>query len=267
MTQSPANANAFANLAAQLKQRDPADIPMWLQTWLILGEYGSGKSTLAASFEDHAYYDIQHGAQNIERTEVDGLANTWASFSEFIDALAGMAAAKQPLPFKTLVIDDVESLWQLCVRHVYALYGWTKPEDGDRGEGWLAPRREFKRVVGVLFRLHKMGLLGTIFLAHETTQEVKVGLTYKADVIVPKISDKDIAVWLPGEVQIVMRAAKTNVNPIDASVVWEDRRFILQTSAGQSHAAVKDRTKRLPAYLPTSYAALKAAYDKKTKEN
>lgn len=259
-----ATAKHFENIASLVtKKNDPADVPMWQQTWLIFGEYGSGKSTLASMFEDHVYYDIEHGAQNIEHTSVEGLANTWASFSEFVDMLFKHAKTGEPMPFKTLIIDTAGDLFDLCQKHVFAQHGWKEAADGDRGAGWIAPRAEFKRVVEKLMLLHKHGKLGCVFLAHEDTEEVKVGLTYAANVAVPKIGDKDIRVWLPSKCQIVIRASKTNVNPIKASDVWETRRFILQTKAGEAAASVKDRTNRLPAFLPTDYAALKTAYNKK----
>ena len=268
MTASPASANFFANMKERITSKDPTDIPLWLQTILVFGEYGSGKSTLGAQFEDHAYYDIQFGAQNLKRNEIDGLKNTWASFCEFVDALMEFAKSGE-MPFKTLIIDGPEDLWTLCQKHVFAANGWKEAADGDRGAGWIAPRAEFKRVVSKLFRLHKAGLMGTVFLAHEEQEELKIGLTYAAQVAVPKLSDKDIKVWLPGEVQMVLRAVKTNVNPMDAGEVWDKRRFILQSSAGESHARVKDRSMRLPPYLGTSYETLLAQYNKTndTKEN
>jgi hypothetical protein len=266
MTASPANANLFANIKAQLQQHDPTDIPMWLQTWLIFGEYGSGKSTLAAQFEDHVYFDIEHGAQNIPHTSLPTLKNTWASFDEFVEQLWQIAKSGEEMPFKTLIIDTAGDLVDLCIKHVWAANGWKEAADGERGAGWTAPRAEFKRVVDKLMRMHKGGKLGTVFLAHEDTVEEKVGLTYAANVAVPKIGDKDIATWLPAKCQLVLRAAKTNVNPMNAADVWKERKFILQSSAGESAARIKDRTKRLPAFLPTDYPTLKKAYNSK-KEN
>lgn len=262
MTTSAA-ASHFASIADMVKKKDGADTPMWAQTFVIFGDYGSGKSTLASAFEDHAYYDIEFGAQNIDRNELE-LPNTWAAFSAFVEQLFAMATAGETLPFKTLIIDTGGDLFELCQKHVFALHGWTEAADGDRGAGWIAPRTEFKRVVDLLLRLHKGGKMGTVFLCHEDTVEEKVGLTYSAEVSVPKIGDKDIKVWLPSKCQIVMRAAKTNVNPMDAADVWDTRKFILQTKAGEAAASVKDRTNRLPAFLPTNYAALKQAYDKTT---
>jgi hypothetical protein len=256
-----ANQAHFANIADLIKKQDGSSTPLWAQTIVLFGEYGSGKSTLAAAFEDHAYYDIEHGAQNLDRNELN-LPNTWAAFSAFVEQLFAMATAGETLPFKTLIIDTGGDLFDLCQKHVFAQYGWSKPEDGDRGEGWIAPRREFKRVVDLLLRLHKGTKLGTVFVCHEDTIEEKVGLTYSANVAVPKIGDKDIRVWLPSKAQIVIRAAKTNVNPMDAADVWDTRKFILQTKAGEAAASVKDRTNRLPAFLPTNYAALEAAYNK-----
>lgn len=264
-----ASASHFAEFESMvLKEHEPTLVPMGLQTWLIFGEYGSGKSTLAAQFEDAVYYDIEYGAANIKHTPVPGLTNTWKSFKSFVDGMMAHVKAGKKLPFKTLVIDTADNLVDLCIKSVWADNGWTAADQGDRGAGWTEPRLEFRRVVEKLMLLHKHGHLGTVFLAHEETEEVKVGLTYSANVAIPKIRDKDIKVWLPSQCQIVIRAAKTNVNPMDASDVWNTRKFILQTKAGEAAAAVKDRTDRLPAYLMTNYDALKAAYYKnETKDN
>lgn len=259
-----ANTAHFENIANLVKKKDGASVPLWAQTFVIFGEYGSGKSMLASDFPDHAYYDIEHGAQNIDRNELE-IGNTWAAFSAFVEQVFAMATAGEALPFKTLIIDTASDLFDLCQKHVFAQHGWKEAADGDRGAGWIAPRAEFKRVVELLFRLHKGGKMGTIFIAHEDHVEEKVGLTYAANVAIPKIGDNDLKVWLPAKCQIVIRAAKTNVNPMNAGDVWQTRKFILQTKAGEAAASVKDRTERLPAFLPTNYAALEAAYNKEKK--
>lgn len=262
-TTAPANAAAFENIANLVKKKDGASVPLWAQTFVIFGEYGSGKSTLASKFPDHAYWDIEHGAQNLDRNELE-IPNTWAAFSAFVEQIFAMATSGQELPFKTLIIDTAGDLFDLCQKHVFAANKWTEAADGERGAGWIAPRAEFKRVVELLFRLHKGTKMGTVFLAHEETEEHKVGLTYSANVSIPKIGDKDIKVWLPSKAQIVLRAAKTNVSPMNAADVWSERRFILQAKAGEAAASVKDRTERLPAFLPTTYEALETAYNKKS---
>lgn len=268
-----ASAEHFAAFESMvLKEHEPSDIPLWVQTMLIFGEYGSGKSTLAAAFPNHAYFDIEHGAANIGHAPapsmvfVDGqwdgqpLKNTWKEFDRFVDVIFRAAKAGKQLPFKTLIIDTADELMQLCIKSVWADRGWKSAEDGDRGAGWTEPRAEFKRVVGKLMMLHKHGKLGTVFLAHESKEDVKVGLTYAAEVATVKLTDKDIAVWLPSQVQMVLRAVKTNVSPVNAADVWPERRFILQASAGEAAARVKDRTGRLPSWLSTSYASLEKAY-------
>lgn len=256
-------AGPFAKFANVLQQEGPGKTPLGLQVLTIFGAEGTGKSTVAAGFPNHMYLDLESSAVELDINRL-ALPRTWAAFKEFVTAIHD--AAKSPFDGKTLIIDPVTDLWELCVKHGLAERRMKDMPD-DYGRTLNAIRQDFKATMGMLLNLRTSQRLGTVLVCHEESEEIKLP-TATFHVFRPKVNDKDIKGWVAAKPQMVLRCSKEDVHPVTGQP-WPAGttvpRYLIRTNPLSAADVVKDRTKRLPPFVSTSYEALEAAYNNNTK--
>lgn len=258
-----ATAAHFEGIASLVKRRDASVADLGLQTILLFGNPGTGKTSLAAAFPNHLYLDLEASATN---HDIDQLQlTTWASIRDFIEQ-AHTAGPSFLGDRKTLIIDTVTDLWNLCAKHELAqlfptIKNPTWPEDF--GRTLSAVRNEFKRVLQQLLDLHNKGIMGTIFIAHEEAEAVKT-LTGEYHIRRPLVNDKDIKGWVAAKPQMVLRTFTADAHPVTDEPFAGGTKYLLQTAPLRAGDVVKDRTRRLPPFMGADYNVLLAQYNKTT---
>lgn len=82
-----------------------------------------------------------------------------------------MAKKKPPVKFKTVVLDTVSPLYNLCMDYVCEKNGWDHPADAPHGKGWAAVRLEFSRGINSLAQwADKLG--ATLIIIDHSKEEV-----------------------------------------------------------------------------------------------
>jgi hypothetical protein len=89
----------------------------------------------------------------------------WDTLSQWI--------ASSPRGFKTLVVDTVSGLYDLCMENVCAKNGWSHPEDAPRGKGGDALKREFYRKMGRLVYVADINKATLIFIDHSKLETIE----------------------------------------------------------------------------------------------
>lgn len=257
-----ATASPYASMAAsELVQQEPASIPLGHQFIVPYGHAGRGKSSLASQFPNHIYLDLEGSAVQLGiRTLPPELAvKTWASFRELVTTWYEHGV---PEGVDTLIIDTASKLYDMCCTTVRAENGWATSDDSKWGEWWTMPRKEFKRIIGLLRKMHEENRLGTVIVAHEinlTATEDGVDGTF------PDAGDKRLHEFLAAEASLVMRAQIVTTDPITGTPYVNDKmrpepKFVLQVR-GDGDGIVKDRSDRLPAWVPNDYNRIAELYE------
>ena len=84
-------------------------------------------------------------------------------FSKWDDFLQlGALLAKGDHKYKTLIVDTVGNLYQMCEDFVCTRDGMTDPSDEGFGKGFKRVKKEFHRVI---LKFQQMGM-GVVFIAH-----------------------------------------------------------------------------------------------------
>lgn len=96
--------------------------------------------------------------------------NGWEKFTWFLEE--GFIKKKK---LKTIVIDTVGPLYQMCMDFVCMSNGYEHPQDGGHGKGWSALGREFAKGLGILVEQAERIDCTVLFIAHSKQVEIEAG--------------------------------------------------------------------------------------------
>jgi hypothetical protein len=245
----------FADFKDLLVQTNPSTCPFHLQMQTWFGKPGSGKTTVAANIPEHLYIDLEASATEHSINKLD--IKTWAKFKDFLEYVQANPGC--PFDGKTLIIDTVTELWELCVKHELAARKLAAMPD-DFGRTLVQIRNEFKRVMGILLQLRMAQRMGCVLIAHENVREEKTALA-ATTIYEPRVNDKDVAGWIAEKAQMVLRFSREDIDPVKGKPFTDGTKWIIRTKPLSASDVVKDRTLRLPKYVLATYDDLAVAYD------
>ena len=216
---------------------------------LLYGPPKVGKTTFASQFPDAVFLATEAGqnALSVMRTDID----SWDKFTDVC-----LELHKGNHGFKTVVIDTIDNLWQLCRRHFIEKHGVEHETDGKLGygKGSAIILTEFQRVMTKLSLLD-MGLL-MISHADRETVEIKTATV-----------DESYHRWVPA---IASKARIPMMGMADfllfANFVGPRAVPTIHTKATK-HWMAGDRTKYLPETLPFEYEDFHQAFKASIQKN
>ena len=129
---------------------------------LLYGRAKTGKTTLAAQFEDPLFLMFEPGSKSLEIFQKD-----MVSWKTFKNAVVKLGEEKER--FKTVVIDTIDSAYEMCLEYVCSEQGVDHPSDGAYGKVWNAVDNEFS---AVLSKLGKQGR-GVLFISHVKDKDIE----------------------------------------------------------------------------------------------
>jgi hypothetical protein len=226
------------------KKTVPSTDPMSYSI-LLYGPTKVGKTTWAAQAEDAIFLASEPGQNALSVYKVD-----ISSWPQFLEVCHELSSTKHR--FRTIVIDTIDNVYELCMQHVCARLNVEHPADLDYGKGWGVVNLEFKRVLTKLAAMPQ----GLICISHSKVKEIK-HKTGKYDKIIPTTGGASVVLGL---MDMVLMAEVRSVRT-EAGIAHSR---IIHTKAAATHDA-GDRTDKLPAELPLDYAEFIAAFKRATK--
>lgn len=143
-------------------------------TWLLYGERKIGKTSLAAQFPETLFLMCEPGGKGLSIYQMP--VASWGQFIEIITLL------KETDQFKTVVIDTVDILYDLCMSAVCKNEGITHPADAnDYGKTWKKVSDTFENALRALIRTNR----GVMFLSHAEPGEYTSASGKKYTKLVP----------------------------------------------------------------------------------
>lgn len=209
-------------------------------TTLIYGAPKTGKSTLASQFESPLFLATEAGLNSLETYNV--MIDSWTTF---LVACKEISAGGHQ--FKTIVIDTVDNLFDLCSVFICKRNNIQYEGDLEWGKGFKFVKDEFRRAI------NKLSLLpyGLVFISHTDLVDIKTR-TGTLSRYEPSVS-KRIREDLLGMCDFVFYC--------DIEDTEDGEKRILHTKPTKDFVA-GDRTGRFPPQIDMSYAAIKAEFDK-----
>lgn len=118
-----------------------------------------GKSTLVSQFPDVLFFDTENGTRHLQ-------VKSW-QIKDWTQFMAGVANLEKAVllnqcPFKTVAIDTVSNLTDMCSEFICRQNGVNLLGDMEYGKGYAKYEHEFKKQINVIQRLG----LGIVFVAH-----------------------------------------------------------------------------------------------------
>ncbi len=120
---------------------------------VLYGVESVGKSTFAANAPDAIIIDIEHGSANLDTDRVEDIH----TYDDLMEALRYFY--KEDHPYKTIVIDSVEAVEQLCYAKVIkdSEVDSIEKVGGGYGKGYTAASEKFFHILHGLDALWKKG--------------------------------------------------------------------------------------------------------------
>lgn len=141
---------------------------------LIYGAPKVGKSTFCSGLDSPLFLDTESGLNSLDVYKIN--IDSWETFKE---AYKELKAQKGKLPFKTLVIDTIDNLWQMCSDYICKQNKITHESELEWGKGYAMIKREFNVALAAYRQLG----LGMIYTSHAEMREIatRVGKYSKAE--------------------------------------------------------------------------------------
>ena len=148
------------------------------QKFMLYGRPKIGKTTFANDFPTPLFLATEPGHSHIECYKVN-----IRSWDEFLDACADIVNQKHN--FKTIVIDIVDNLYDMCSDYICMKKGFEHPSDLPMGKGYGFVNEEFRKKVN---KLSKLGYT-ILFISHLNTEKIKTK-TKEYDMFTPTVTGK-----------------------------------------------------------------------------
>lgn len=132
-------------------------------TILLYGEPKIGKSEACSRIPEALFLQTEAGLKNLDVYKTS-LIETW---DEFLNVAAEVAEGKHN--YKTIIVDTIDGMYQLCAKAVCKKNGWEHESDLDYGKGYARVRIELMRVLNKLSALPT----GLVLVGHAKEKEVK----------------------------------------------------------------------------------------------
>jgi hypothetical protein len=198
------------------------------QTILIYGSPKTGKTTFASMMEEPIFLLTEEGTNALSVYKVK--IHDWKTLKQ---ALRELRAGQGKVPFKTVVIDVVDDLYEMCQRHICSLYSSDENPiqhigQIPHGQGYGRTDTEFMNVISALMMMD----YGTVFISHAKQVEVDTpaGSFQK---ITPAIH-KRVAPWMMGKADLMLLFDSQQIKGKDGKL--EEKRMI-RTKRSQYHDA------------------------------
>lgn len=215
---------------------------------LIYGAPKIGKSTFCAGFENALFLDSETGLKNLSTYRVG--IDSWETFMETFKELKAQVKSGK-CPFKPLVFDTIDNIYQYCMDFVCKKNGLKHPSDLEFGKGWSMVRQEFN----VAMAAYKALGLGVVYVSHADSTEIKTrsGNYTRYDVSMPGQANKII---VPSCDLILFAHSVVDDKGVEQRV--------LETKPSQYWNA-GDKTGKLPETMPLNAKEFMKAFDKAVK--
>ena len=217
---------------------------------VIYGAPKIGKSTFCSRFENAIFMATEPGLNYLKTSNVR--VNSLQEANELVDLLA-----KGGHPYKTLIVDTVDQLWQFCVDSVRQSRKVESLVDIPYGKGKDLASNAFGDIIA---KIVKLGM-GMIFVSHAQMFDVETP-NGKISKFLPTIPDRARSAVLPLVDVIGFATSEVNFSPDGERV---ERRILRVAPSSIWEAG--DRSGRLQDPMPLSYYVFRQQYCGETQES
>lgn len=176
--------------------------------FLFYGEPSTRKTSVAALFPSALILATEIGYKQIPDVKAVDI-DSWARFLQVINELKKDEVKNE---FKTIVIDTVGILTDLCVQYVCNLNGVKSLDEMGYGKGWTAYKTQFNRAINTI----SQNGYSIVFIAHSETKNDQNGNVVSIE---PKIDrrPKELVVALT---DFIFYLQKEKVNDKDTVIAY-----------------------------------------------
>lgn len=134
---------------------------------MVYGLPGVGKTTLGSQFPKALILGYEQGTNALNNVYVQPIKN-WTDWKQVAQQLIKKKDKLQE-KFENIIIDTVDSAWDLCVKYVCSNEGVERLGDIPWGGGYDMAKKEFQN----LFRELTFAGYGIVFISHSTEKTFK----------------------------------------------------------------------------------------------
>lgn len=151
---------------------------------MIYGLPGCGKTTLGSQFPKHLIASFEQGTNGLNNVLVQPIKN-WNDWKEVGRQLIKKKDLLQE-KIENIIIDTVDSAWDLCTKYVCANEGIEKLGDIPYGAAYDTAKKEFQN----LFRELTFAGYGLVFISHSAEKTFKDEKGQEFQQIVPALPQR-----------------------------------------------------------------------------